>query len=509
MHTQKNTPMLPTLYLALFYVMQSLIGSQLVLDADFRTFTRTARGDWHFAVMLLLSLSLLVCARFMRRKDGEATLFLQKICSSCLALVVLGAGSGMLFFNLTQAGDGSPLLPYQFQSIMYGLFWPPLMLYFFSAVPQGRQGLCFGCAMGLGKLTWIVFLPTLGGMLPADMVWGHILHLRRLLGILSFLLGGALAWSIFCARARLFPHEEMMEPPGGGISRPFLLLVGIQLPIILYNATIGTGTGLSYMAPSLFPRVPDLSHALLLLAPLVTGVLLDGLFRGSRWGMHAVGLFLMAIVCAVPATMTLEPLRTGELSIIGPLVVAGRDCITLSMILIATWLAAMTWGKAPQQFTATIGYGFSVLALLVSGNIRSFLQGGGHSTVTAAAIIAMAFVTLSVSLMYWIGKLPWPIRSPRPAVSREVRESARDAGEEPDRKFLEFCLTFSLTPRESDIFLALLGGASMEDVCTRLRISERTFRFHVTGLLKKTAMLNRKRLLPFYTCWQPRGGRDE
>jgi len=39
----------------------------------------------------------------------------------------------------------------------------------------------------------------------------------------------------------------------------------------------------------------------------------------------------------------------------------------------------------------------------------------------------------------------------------------------------------------------------------RLGISERTVRFHLSGILRKTGQVSRRRLVFFYATWMPEG----
>lgn len=70
-------------------------------------------------------------------------------------------------------------------------------------------------------------------------------------------------------------------------------------------------------------------------------------------------------------------------------------------------------------------------------------------------------------------------------------------------------LRFPLTPREHDVMeLLLRGGPSNKDIAARLRISERTVKFHVGNILSKLHVSSRRELptafVPrFDLAWDP------
>lgn len=86
------------------------------------------------------------------------------------------------------------------------------------------------------------------------------------------------------------------------------------------------------------------------------------------------------------------------------------------------------------------------------------------------------------------------------AYAEAARLEALHRQEEARRR--SFAAAFDLSAREESLLSGLLDGQRNAELAARLAISERTIRFHLGGLLKKTRQNNRKRLLHFYTTWQ-------
>lgn len=507
--TRKSTDTLPTFCLSLFFIANNLMACLVLLDAPFRAYASSAKGGWHCGGILLLSLAIYMGSRSSGSfsPPHETRRGLTPI---CLAILMTGVSLLLLYFYIGHAGHGPSPIPYQVQAVAYGLFWPPLMLLFFSTTSLGKQGLCFGCALAVGKIFLLVFLPTLGDSLPAGMAENHLLHLRRLLGITCGILGLTLAWALFFRPRLFFPASARDTPTHRGASpRAILILGGILGSTFLFFALFGIGTSLSYAAPKIFQRTPNPMHfSILLCAPLI-GALLDTLFSGKRWGVYSTGIIVTAVVWGMLITKLAQTVFSVELTATAlPFFLIGRETMFALLILLSSWLAGLVWRNSTQQIAASFAYCAYILALFGIWMVRAILQENPHNSMAIGTGLASAFSLSTALALYLFGKLPWPIIKTIAAskpyeTSLESEETRHQAEwENADLKLLAFCVSFSLTKRESDIFLELAKGTGMEKICAVLGISERTFRFHVSGLLKKTKMLNRQRLLLFYKHWE-------
>jgi DNA-binding CsgD family transcriptional regulator len=72
---------------------------------------------------------------------------------------------------------------------------------------------------------------------------------------------------------------------------------------------------------------------------------------------------------------------------------------------------------------------------------------------------------------------------------------------EAEAKQRAFAAAFDLTAREARLLGGLLEGQNNPALAVRLEVGERTVRYHLGGLLKKTGQANRQRLIHFYTDW--------
>ncbi len=84
------------------------------------------------------------------------------------------------------------------------------------------------------------------------------------------------------------------------------------------------------------------------------------------------------------------------------------------------------------------------------------------------------------------------------AAKLEAARIEADAG----AKRRAFAAAFTFTEREAEVLDGILRELEREAIGAELGISDRTVKHHINGLLKKTGMANRRRLLHFYADWQ-------
>ena len=59
----------------------------------------------------------------------------------------------------------------------------------------------------------------------------------------------------------------------------------------------------------------------------------------------------------------------------------------------------------------------------------------------------------------------------------------------------DYCARYGLTQRESEVLDCILSGQSISEISEALFISQRTVKFHITNLLRKTGATSQKELL--------------
>ena len=59
----------------------------------------------------------------------------------------------------------------------------------------------------------------------------------------------------------------------------------------------------------------------------------------------------------------------------------------------------------------------------------------------------------------------------------------------------DYCARYGLTQRETEVLDCILSGQSIAEISEALFISQRTVKFHITSLLRKTGATSQKELL--------------
>lgn len=468
---------------------------------------------------------------------------------------LLGFSTGMLAAALSihvwerQAASGSPwrngalalflLLPGLFSGFLYfvtrfavqpvadtvqaGLWGMPLstaLYLFFRHVHPRTQALWFGFAVGLGSLFWAIGIPFIG---EGSVSGFSATDKERMLMFLLLLRSGVLALmalAAFTLMRRTSPFARSADRAGGrdgqngsltakeasgqtagqttvkparqparqAESRPGLLLLQVLAPTVLLYLLNGYQTAALKQPIAAVERHGELLNLLLVFLFFFLG------FAITHRKALLPNWYTFTVCCmALLAALRLFPDHVPATAI--NLVAEAAEQLLL-------FCAALSLGRlafgAPFRFPALIccsGY-LAFLAMLpgrLAGmGIKALLPGALAPVLMGAAFLCVASVFLL--------RRAYPL--PLPAPAAPAMEGAASNDDSAAAKRIAFAAAFGLTGREVELLDALLEGLEREEVAERLGISERTVRFHLGGVLKKTSLPNSKRLLLFYASWQ-------
>jgi DNA-binding CsgD family transcriptional regulator len=387
------------------------------------------------------------------------------------------------------------------QPLLWGATLPVALRLFFRHAEPGRQILFFGIAVGVGHLCWALLMPAIsfasatGTPILTDALHTRFLPFLNVARVLSNSVFAVLAWFLVRPgpqpeiRRTIRPDEQSgTYGAGGDRSR----IVSLLLPLVLCFIVSGV---LGYL---FFARVlargayAEYMHlGLAVLFPLC-GLLL------SR---HGAGL-LRPLLCLSVLCFAAAPLLPRPDSPLGLIQ-------SVFMICTAGQQALFFFGTlALSRFAPHVRHSALILSLAwlsafaaVPGNLLAsrLFPALGLSPYPAIWLLA-GLCLLSLLALRWAFPLPEP-----PVVSEKTEpETAKlealrlDA----EAKHRAFAAAFDLSAREEMLLAGLLDGQNNAALATRLETSERTVRFHLGGLLKKTGQANRQRLIHFYTGWQ-------
>jgi len=325
-----------------------------------------------------------------------------------------------------------------------------------SRVRKGSRGTVFGCSYAAS--TFLTLLMSL----PAD---GTLTSGMPCLGCCSLL-----AAAVFCLlnmKGGLLLTEENVKPPSGGapgetaLDRKGLLLVGSTLVVACFVHSIG----FSFPSDALSAGVNlELSRILYGFGLAVIGIAAD---YDRRFALVAcvaslVMPFLMLALSGANAASTL-------LWSLGYLL---TGAYVLFSVLIATDLADSA-GRCSQAGAGTMARYMGDAA----GASLCFALSGSPIALIALACAGFALAVILLILLY----LQVYAQQPN-AVSDEQR----------NKDLLDlFAARHALTLREHDVLTLVIAGKSNSEIAAELVVSERTVKFHMTNLLKKTGCKTR------------------
>ena len=476
-----------------------------------------ALGTGRFLAMLLPSASPL--ARFL----------IALLCGVALLSLFWG-------FSLTpERVSGAFFLIWPFATV--SVCWPVGLWLYFRAVPANRQGLLLALPVASIELVWIGLLPVLSVFLANPAATGLIapdltLHLFKILGIFQagscLCFAAALVWESM-ADSSMLPQQpertpermpEQMKDAPRGTGTPAL---PIRALLLLYAAGAAYFAMFGMTFNAQLPRAvmpqeaPRLLHFFLLASVPLAGLLVDASLRGSRgaegrtcpvniWMRRLLAALALAAL-AVPALAFLDG---GALS--DPLF--GFMNLTRATLLILLFVSIFRLTRGGPWYPLLGSLAYSLYLLQFAGTplgremLRRFGQPG---LVMAEALLALVFAFCLFMFYRWLtGRREQTCLLEPDCTADEAKdaeaarlealrlESLRLEAEAKRRAFSAF---FGFSAREDEVLGGIVRGLSLEAIGAELGISERTVKYHITGLLTKTAQGSRQRLLHFYTGW--------
>ena len=386
-------------------------------------------------------------------------------------------------------------------SFLMALSLPLCLTLFFRHVRPGLQAPYFALALCLAYLGGALLAPLLGGDSPDSSLSDSPLAFLNLTRNLLGLGVGVLCWLLLCKDAEQDAAAragQKLRNPGRATAparkqgrfspRPFSLLL---LPFLtcfflsgfegnlFFPHVVGRGPHLEYMYLFLSLLLPLLGVLLALrgwrvLPPLIGGATLCFAFFWllGFLPLRSETLWAAVLICAVLLHVllylgTLACMRHAALSRAPALVVT------------AVWLAAVA--VMPGRF-------FSA-KLLPALDLPVF-----PAACLSAASCAATVFALRRSL-----PLPCPSSQGQDHAGAAPGPSASSC---PETRLLAFAATYNLRGRETEVLRGISQGQDMAAIAEGIGISERTGRHHMTGVLRKTGLPDRKGLELFFSAWE-------
>lgn len=391
-----------------------------------------------------------------------------------------------------------------------GLCLPGAVLIFFRSVPPEQQGVTLGLCIACGEVVWSALLPFLSLLDPAMPPQEQTSHLHAFQSVVQVGIGICLALSF----AGILPTgsglTDQPRTPGNCDAlcdrnsgdahlpvKPFVLLL---LAAALFSMLFGLGFGMAFPKSMPGQGFADRPHFLLILLPPLAGYLLD---KGGR------AAILPALLWAVSALAVPLLAAPGEFSaLLGMLLESGRGVALLGVLL---FLARMTRDRAILPLCI-----LPVQLLYMFQPAGAALTRLPYGQNLAAWLLAVAFIVIGTAALRLIrtATTTWREEMIHPALPVKLAEPDGSTGPDaPDHeaearetsRLAAFAMTFDLTRRETEILAHLRKNNDLHVVALALGVSTNTVKFHVQGLLRKTVMRNRQKLLHFYEAWSGSG----
>ncbi|MDL2226641.1 helix-turn-helix transcriptional regulator [Deltaproteobacteria bacterium OttesenSCG-928-M10] len=426
---------------------------------------------------------------------------------ACSFLLAVGVGFALLWL-LTQNAAG--LGRHHFSLLLVPaltLNWPAALWFYFRSRPD-RPGLTLGLAMSAAEMIWILLVPFVSAAFTQTPPAGQAMYLSQTMVFLLMVNGvGLTATLIQTGRstgAAPVADERLSD------WRPMLwLMAGAFCFFALFGLSFNSGTPRTAVQPDTRAAV----HFFLLAGAPLAGWLLD--WNWNRGIIFIVAGLGLAAVSVLGLTFFGGPFLSGCFVIM---------TVARSVFLLILFLgAARLMGSGPRlAFWGGLAYSIYLAQFVgnVLGRACAGLWGEGALPVAQTALLAGLVLGLWRVLRHfktapvekYAGDRPAaglpdsppsaPVPSPAAAdlagpASPDSDESARHAA---------FGTAFGLTRREVEVLEGLRRGLEPAGLAGELGISERTVRFHLTGILRKTGRPNRQTLMRFYVAWVAKPG---
>ncbi len=547
---QNDSRLFPVLGMALYYCARNLNIAAAALRLDYDEAGKALTCIYFLFVIV----SGFIAYAILQARQGRAPL------SPALALLALP-----LPFLALAAQNLWPYSPWALlPQTALGLLWPLGLLLFFDGVRLERQGFGFGLGIAAGELVWLCMLPLLSLAEGSPFALSAARYISAAAGICMLLLplvffraaterrkSFYLAASQAAERAKCSAPEEGPVLSGsfaprvlpcipesalrrgaallwlvgaaalffmiyGAFSQAFYprfmprlmlpgllpLLLSVLLPALLVGTAPAIGTLLDATLSGderVRRRTQYTLHAFLLLA--VSGVPLAALFGniGAEPPYACLivlrqGLLLILMICAARLAVRSEP---DGLVRISPLVLPlGSLCHALHLFQFLGPPLGRA-GSLGEVLALSGGALFCLGAFALCSQGRFEPREPGFAFVTGNPGHGAGFAAPDLSDgPDGSGASQGCLERAGPQENGQSRENGGEA-----KKIASFAAAFGLTRREAELLGYLAHDQGTLQMAQAMGISERTVRFHLSGLLKKTAQLNRQRLTFFFASW--------
>jgi Response regulator containing a CheY-like receiver domain and an HTH DNA-binding domain len=376
-------------------------------------------------------------------------------------------------------------------AIGYGLMLPTVNYVLFTRVSPHRRGLWFGLITSIGLLTWWVLIRVSANW--DGQAWRGFTSGLLLVFVVHTTFVLLLAWSLWrILMARPGAAEPAYPVYFGAVdektrTRNISLLLSAGLVLCLMNG---------FLEAKLFPVLliapkpiwPWLMVLLVILSPLF-GILLD---RNPDHALPAILKKWAWFFILAPALIVM-----GEDTVLyRPLHVICTVGQVVLLVVLTTALAG--YAKNGWSAAALTGllFSFRILALFwaeLLGRLPEFTAG---ASILCATLLAFIYYHLVTNVK--TGPLAVSAEVPVPE-SREATDPV-DGGKNLRKDAIErFISERPLTPREHEVGIMIMNGATSREIAMQLGISEYTVNSHVKNLLDKFGVSSRRALFGMFT----------
>ena len=452
--------------------------------------------------------------RLARKPDGGGARALR----FCLLAVLLLPGLFCLVSFLVVPYTANLTLN-ALQPFLWGTTLPVALRLFFRHAEHGRQALFFGIAVGAGHLAWALLMPLALSFAAdsgtpilqaslADALYNRFLPFLNVARVLSNCVFAALAWYLVRFGPCLEPCPEVRQAfkPGGQSGRGATAgnagrIVRLLLPLVLCFTVSGM-LGYLFFARVL-ARGAYAEYMHLGLAVLFP-------FCGLLLSRHGAGLLrpllCLSVLCFAAAPLLPRPDSPPALiQGVFMMCAAGQQALFFFGTLALSRLAFQARHPALVLSLAWLAALAAIPGNLLASRLLPALGFSPYSAVWGLAGLCL-LSHLALRRAFPLPEAPVIPEGTEPDTALPPTWAGAAELEalrlESESKRRAFAAAFTLTAREEALLAGLLDGQDNAALAALLSVSERTVRYHLGGLLKKTGQINRQRLIHFYTDWQ-------
>lgn len=391
----------------------------------------------------------------LRNVDGELVLVPGRLRRHLPLLVVLAAAACQIVgFSGMFGRVGAVYL----STTALGLMIPTVYSYFFTVVPVNRQGVCFGLAIASGVMYWRICTGAelSSGILP-------VVHNLMFAGLLAAVAYGY-SWGEFVIPAWGMPRKNA--------GRNIVLILAAVGIYFLLNGFLG---GRLFIAQNTAASGYWPLGVTVIVVCTLTGWALDRR-KTYYYRRFAVLWSLLVMLASSLAVLAESPALFWT---VHSFAVVGQIMMFVGMSIILAGYAGGVW-------FGLIFSSASIVRLLSIVGQELYLKNAdlNRGIIVFISIVAgMAFYALVIKIQ--------PYEGPEKAAP-EPEDAAANGDAAPAAAIFA---DHGLTPRETEVALCIMKGASTRDMAEELGISENTVKIHVRNVLGKFGVSSRKAFL--------------